>query len=424
MLDGFTIEFLPETDHTQPGHVHTINAMGAAPVIANNILRYNGSTTIGGHATFVHFHSSTAYKHGDVDDYRAEAIQFRPAVLAMHNVVYCNNGVGIGANHYSCMEVYDNEVFWSHMPRDYNKSPGIGSKHGSKTRIERNIVYDNAWVGIGCRQGKLEGEPGKHVNERTLSVVRDNLVWDNGWPEAPEENQANIGVDGCGLPDIPVLVEGNAVSGAGGAGIGIRNEFSGSDYAGTSTYVTVVNNEIYQNTASGIGCNGNEIGPAECEIQDNVVHDNGTAGIAVPVSPIPTAPTTPTTSCRGTTASRTTAAILPRPGAQTRRPPAAVCWKAASSEIRGSATLTPLIIGSCPTHWPSTPALTWACSPSSARGRTSAGSSASDSRPREVAKARRRFGFTHGTGAGMPGVWVRPWVTMCVDPGWGGRWRG
>lgn len=277
VLDGFTIEFLPETDHTEPGHVHTLNAMGASPEIVNNLFRYNGSTAIGGHATFNSVHS----RHEELDDYRASAIQFRPAVLAINNIVYCNNGVGIGANHYSCMEVYENEVFWSHMPREYKESPGIGSKHGAKTRIERNIVYDNAWVGIGCRQGKLEGEPGKHVNERTLSMVRDNLVWDNGWPEAPETHQGNIGVDGCGLPENPVQVEGNVVWGAGASGIGIRNEFSGLDYVCESTHVIVVDNEVFENTTSGIGCNGNTIGPAECEIQANIVHDNGMAGILV-----------------------------------------------------------------------------------------------------------------------------------------------
>ncbi len=275
ILDGFTIEYMPWQDHTIPGHAHAINCRGSSPVVRNNIIRYNGSTGVGVHASF-----KETNDEGSVVDFRTSNIEHRPSPLALNNISYENNGLGFGNNHYSCAIFRGGESFWNYVPgHPDHASPGIGSRHGAKTLIEDNIVYENGWGGITQRQGDIQGEPGKAIDERTITIVRNNVSYNNGHDDVLPKYLACIGVDGAGTAEEPVIVEGNTVYDSQVTGIGVRNEYSGEGYAGTDTYVELRNNTVYSSTNNGLACLGSGVGSSHCRYLGNVAYGNGANGI-------------------------------------------------------------------------------------------------------------------------------------------------
>ena len=272
VFDGFTVQFLPSTDHTIPGHAHTVECRGTSPTIRNNIIRFNGSTGVGSHATF-----REKDPQGRTLDWRMANLASIPAPLVESNISHHNEGMGLGNNHYSEAEMRDNEIFSNATLELDHSAAGIGARHGARPTLVGNIVYGNAWGGITVRQGVLQG---RHpIDRRTSAVIRNNEVYDNGLPGVPEGNVVGIGVDGAGTEDAPVIVEGNISHHSQTTGIGIRNVMSGEAYAGVDTWVEVVGNVVYESANAGIGCQGGEIGTTFCKVARNVVYDSGVAGI-------------------------------------------------------------------------------------------------------------------------------------------------
>ena len=300
VFDGFTVRLMPEQDHTIPGHGHTLQCRGGSPIIRHNIIYNNGSTGIGVHASWKETTPLTppcrhdpaltqeAFRNAD---YRNTNIEYRPVPLVYDNISYQNNGLGLGNNHYSCAVIVNNESFWNAVPgeEDHHQSPGIGVRHGAKVYLEYNIVYENAWTGIGVRQGYLQpvdacnGDPKNcnHINERTQAVILHNIVFNNGSTSAALENQGGIGLDGVGLPDEPVLVQGNIVFNSKVSGIGVRNEHAGVDrgFVLDDTYALIVGNTTFSNARNGISCKGSNYGVTHCTIVGNDVYWNSRSGI-------------------------------------------------------------------------------------------------------------------------------------------------
>ena len=270
VFDGFTVQHLPSTDHTIPGHAHTVECRGTSPTIRNNIIRFNGSTGVGSHATF------REKEGGATVDWRQANIESIPAPLVERNVSHHNEGMGLGNHHYSQAEMRDNEVFANATLDLDHSAAGIGSRHGARPTIEGNLVYGNAWGGISVHQGVLQGR--HHIDLRTSAVIRGNEVWDNGQPGVPEGNVVGIGVDGAGTPADPVVVENNLVRDSHTAGIGIRNEMSGEGYVGTDTWVWVTGNVVSGSATVGIACAGGAAGTTHCEVARNVVAGSAQAG--------------------------------------------------------------------------------------------------------------------------------------------------
>ncbi len=271
VFDGFTVQFLPSTDHTIPGHAHTVECRGTSPTIRNNIVRFNGSTGVGSHATF------RDREDGRMVDWRQSNLESIPAPLVEDNISHHNEGMGLGNNHYSQAHMRNNEVFANATLELDHSAAGIGARHGARPVIEGNIVYGNAWGGITVRQGVQQG---RHpIDLRTSAVIRNNEVYDNGLPGAPQENIVGIGVDGAGTEEDPVVVEGNIVHHSKTTGIGIRNVMSGDGYAGTDTWLEVSGNVVYASGSAGIGCTSSSLGTTHCEVGHNVVYDSGVAGI-------------------------------------------------------------------------------------------------------------------------------------------------
>lgn len=300
IFDGFTVRLMPEQDHTIPGHGHTLQMRGGSPIVVNNIMYNNGSTGAGVHASWLEttplspsceFAPSLEQETFSNSDYRHSNVEYRPVPLIYNNISYQNNGLGLGNNHYSCAVMVNNEVFWNAVPgeEDSHQSPGIGTRHGAKTYLEYNIVYENAWTGIGVRQGYLqpkdacEADPQtcNHIDERTQSVILHNIVFANGSDDAPEDSVGGIGVDGAGLPDEPVLIEGNIVFESRVSGIGARNEYAGEDrgFVMDDTYVVILGNTVFSNTLQGIACRGSDIGTSHCTIVGNNSYWNHMTGI-------------------------------------------------------------------------------------------------------------------------------------------------
>ncbi len=300
VFDGFTVRLMPEQDHTIPGHGHTLQARGGSPVIRHNIIYNNGSTGVGAHASWKGTTPYTPTCESDPsleqetftnDDYGNENIEYRPAPLVYDNISYQNNGLGLGNNHYSNAVMMSNESFWNQVPGEEadHQSPGIGTRHGAKTYIAYNIVYENAWVGIAARQGYLQPaddcaedvQTCKHIDERTQAVILNNIVFDNGFGDTPEENMGGIAVDGAGLPDEPIIIQGNIVYDSKVSGIAVRNEYAGEDrgYVMDDSYVTIEDNITFSNTKRGITCLGSDYGTSYCTITGNEVYWNKSGGI-------------------------------------------------------------------------------------------------------------------------------------------------
>jgi hypothetical protein len=300
IFDGFTVRLMPEQDHTIPGHGHTFQARGSSPIVRHNVIYNNGSTGMGTHASWRKTTPVTppcghdpaleqeTFKNAD---FRHTNIQYRPLPLVYDNISYQNNGLGLGNNHYSCGTMVGNESFWNAVPGEEasHQSPGIGTRHGAKTLLEYNIVHGNAWTGIGVRQGYLQpkdtcaADPRScnHIDERTQAVIRHNIVFGNGFGDTPTKSQGGIGLDGVGLPDQPVLVEGNVVYESKLAGIGVRNGHAGAarGFVMDDTYASIVGNTVFSNALQGIACIGSEHGASHCTIVGNDSYWNHKAGI-------------------------------------------------------------------------------------------------------------------------------------------------
>ena len=300
IFDGFTVRLMPEQDHTIPGHGHTLQCRGGSPIIRHNIIYNNGSTGAGVHANFVAttpltppctYDPGLAQETFSNADYRSSNLDYRPVPLVYGNISYQNNGLGLGNNHYSCAVMVGNESFWNAVPGEEaeHQSPGIGTRHGAKTCIDRNIVYENAWTGIAVRQGYLQPKDEcaadpvscNHIDERTQAVVTRNIVFANGSDDAPEDSRGAIGVDGVGLPDEPVLIRENIVFESRVSGIGVRNQYAGAarGFVLDDSYVVVANNTAFTNDQQGITCQGSDYGTAHCTIVGNDAFWNHTAGI-------------------------------------------------------------------------------------------------------------------------------------------------
>lgn len=300
IFDGFSVRLMPEQDHTIPGHGHTLQCRGGSPIIRHNIIYNNGSTGVGAHTSWLNTSPVTPPCAEDATleqetfsnpDYRGDNTEFRPTPIVYDNISYQNNGLGMGNNHYGCGVMYGNESFWNAVPEDTagHQSPGIGTRHGAKPYIAYNIVYENAWVGIGVRQGYLQPkaecaedpEGCNHIDERTQAVVLGNIVYANGHSDTPEENRGAIAIDGAGLPDDPVLVKDNIVFESQVSGIGTRNEYAGVDrgYVMDDTYVDVIDNITFSNARQGITCKGSDYGTSHCNIVGNTSYWNHIGGI-------------------------------------------------------------------------------------------------------------------------------------------------
>ena len=301
IFDGFTVRLMPRQDHTIPGHGHALQCRGGSPIIRNNIIYNNGSTGIGVHASWLDTTPTTPPCEHDPTlaqetfrnaDFRHGNVAYRPVPLVHHNISYQNNGLGLGNNHYSCAVMIDNESFWNAVPaeEDTHQSPGIGVRHGAKVLLDLNVVYENAWGGITLHQGELQPETEcatdpegcNHIDERTQGVVRRNIVFRNGSDEASATNQGGIGLDGVGLPDDPVRVERNVVFEGVVAGIGVRDEYAGTElgYVLDDTYAILAFNTSFANASPGIVCSGSGYGTSHCTIVGNDSYWNGRSGIA------------------------------------------------------------------------------------------------------------------------------------------------
>ena len=300
IFDGFSVRLMPQQDHTIPGHGHTLQCRGGSPIIRHNIIYNNGSTGAGVHASWqrtsplkppCEYDPSLAQETFRNDDFRNTNIQYRPVPLIYDNISYQNNGLGLGNNHYSCGVMINNESFWNAVPGEEasHQSPGIGTRHGAKTHLEYNIVYENAWTGIGVRQGYLQPKKTckknpsncNHINERTQSVILHNIVFKNGFGKTLIENQGGISLDGAGLPDEPVLVQGNIVYESKVSGIGVRNRYAGKErgFVMDDTYALIVGNTVFNNARQGVTCKGSDYGKSHCTIVGNDSYWNQKSGI-------------------------------------------------------------------------------------------------------------------------------------------------
>ncbi len=300
VFDGFSVRLMPEQNHTIPGHGHTLQARGGSPIIRHNIIYQNGSTGVGVHASWqkttpvtppCELDPSLEQETFSNDDYRHSNVQYRPVPLIYDNISYQNNGLRLGNNHYSCAAMIANESFWNAVPgeQDSHQSPGIGTRHGAKTYLEYNVVYENAWTGIGVRQGYLQPKEAcaedpqncNHIDERTQAVVKNNIVFNNGFGDTPADSQGGIALDGVGLPDEPVLVQGNVVYLSKVSGIGVRNEYAGENrgFVMDDSYVQIVGNTVFGNALLGITCKGSAYGTSNCTVVGNDSYWNNGCGI-------------------------------------------------------------------------------------------------------------------------------------------------
>jgi parallel beta-helix repeat protein len=242
VLDGFTLTGLRKVDHHIPGHPHGVQCRGTSPIIINNIIHHMGSTGIGSHV-----------------------MNGRPAApYIANNIVYANQGLGIGNNHDSAATIIGNRVY-------DNTESGIGARNGAHPLIADNIVYSNGWVGIGARDG---GFP----------TIVNNRVYNNGQARLPDRG-AGIGIKAAYVP----LLEGNTIYSNRFAGIGMRRKASAvirnnqsyhNGYAGigldAAVSVLIENNHIYGNGKAGIGMTNN----SSAVITGNHIHHNVNAGIS------------------------------------------------------------------------------------------------------------------------------------------------
>lgn len=220
VIDGFTLTGLGKVDHHVPGHPHGVQCRGASAIIINNIIHHMGSTGIGNHV-----------KDGKPSN----------SYIA-NNIVYANQGLGIGCNHESAPTVIGNRVYG-------NTEAGIGIRNGAHPLVADNIVYSNGWLGIGTRMG---GFP----------TIVNNRVYNNGVAKLPDRG-AGIGVKGANA----ILIEGNIIYSNRFAGIGLRRKGS----------AVIRNNQSFKNGYAGIGMDS----AVSVVVEGNHIYSNGKAGIGM-----------------------------------------------------------------------------------------------------------------------------------------------
>jgi len=244
IVDGFTIQNLPEQDHHIPGHAHGLNVRGASPVIMNCYLRKNGSTGIGNHVVFRDQGEAMAGR-----DFRWANIEHRAEAVIYNNIVRDSLGLGIGCNHFSAPYILGNEVFNNSESPGAEPTPGMGAKHGAAPVTIGNVVHDNPGGGILSKTGVPQGA--HHIDRPTHATVERNVVYRNG------PDQAGIACWGGGSLRTPVRFIGNFVYEAGAAGVGLSggavaivegNIVSGSGASGVaidgSTALKLNRNEV------------------------------------------------------------------------------------------------------------------------------------------------------------------------------------
>jgi len=252
IVDGFTIQNLPEQDHHVPGHAHGLNVRGASPVIMNCYLRGNGSTGIGNHVVYRDQGTAIAKR-----DFRWANVEHRAEAVIYNNIIRDSLGLGIGCNHFSAPHILGNEVsFNSDAKPGEDPSPGMGAKHGAMPTVIGNIVHDNPGGGILSRKGKPQGA--HPIDRPTCATVLSNVVYGNGRirpaiscgeggsKRTPVRFAGNwiydAGLVGVGLSNGAVgILENNLVSGSGAPGIAVdgatalrlnRNQVTGAKGAG------------------------------------------------------------------------------------------------------------------------------------------------------------------------------------------------
>jgi hypothetical protein len=235
IVDGFTIQNLPEQDHHIPGHAHGINLRGASAVLMHCYIRANGSTAIGNHVVY-----RDQKKPMDQRDFRRANIQHKSEAVIFHNIVSDNLGLGIGCNHFSTPVILGNEVFNNEEDDDSKQlTPGIGSMHGAAPLIIGNIVHDNPGGGILCMAGAPQGA--HSIDGPTHPTIEKNVVYKNGGDQRPQ-----IGSTAGGSIKSPVRVIGNYVYHAGLVGLGFRQ----------GAVVVIEGNMVSGSARPGIAING------------------------------------------------------------------------------------------------------------------------------------------------------------------------
>lgn len=296
-LDGFTVRNMPDVDHTIPGHAHVLQFRGASGAVINCLVHDNGSSGMGSHAWF--FDQQTPMPGRD---FRFENIEFDSHPIIVNNIVYRNKGNNLGNNHYAHAIMFNNEVFES-ISVEGRSAPGIGNQHGAAALIVKNLVYNNAWSGIGAEKGAEQGA--FSINRPTRPTIRGNRVFNSGQNPGPGISGAGVSSDNAGGFDpktgeiVYLAIEDNVVSGSVNAAIGARstepelgyvkitgNEASNGGSGGMGAGIELkgaIALEVSRNTVhgnAGAGIDISEGGAAEV-VEENIVYENGTSGISV-----------------------------------------------------------------------------------------------------------------------------------------------
>ncbi|MGD9022995.1 MAG: right-handed parallel beta-helix repeat-containing protein, partial [Deltaproteobacteria bacterium] len=209
IVDGFTIQNLPEIDHHVPGHAHGLNLRGASPVIMNCYVRNNGSTGIGSHVVYADQDRKISAR-----DFRWANVDYRAEGVIYNNIIRDNIGLGIGCNHFSAPYILGNEVFLNDdSGLGHKPSPGMGAKHGAAPTVIGNIVHDNPGGGILCGVGEPQGAHG--IDRPTHPTVMKNVVYRNG------NSRPAISSSGGGSEETPVRFLSNFVYDTESVGIGL-----------------------------------------------------------------------------------------------------------------------------------------------------------------------------------------------------------
>jgi parallel beta-helix repeat protein len=164
-------------------------------------------------------------------------------------------------------EVRDNKLGWSESL--------VLNGNVEKFVVSNNVVHDNDNIGIDLI-GFEETAPDPAVDRARDGVVVGNLVYNinsYGNPAYGEERSSDgIYVDG----GTNIVIERNTVH-DGNIGIELASEHAGKN----TSYITVRNNFVYNNTQVGIAFGGydEERGSTEnCVIVNNTLYNNATQG--------------------------------------------------------------------------------------------------------------------------------------------------
>ncbi len=237
IIDGFTIQDLPNQNHHIPGHAHGLNVRGASPVITNCLIRNVGSTGIGNHVVY---HDQDSKMPGR--DFRWANVKYKASAVIFHNVISGSLGLGIGCNHFSDPYILGNEVFKnSDAELGEDPTPGMGNKHGSAATIIGNIVHDNPGGGILCKGGDAQGK--YQIDRPTHPTILKNVVYDNG------SIRPGISCDSSGSETMPVNIIGNYVYNPGLNGINLQGNSVG----------VIEDNMVTGSKRPGIAVNGSTV---------------------------------------------------------------------------------------------------------------------------------------------------------------------